>query len=303
MRQENYRISVADGVELQVYRWLPAAKPQAAIQILHGISEHANRYHQVATTLTAAGYAVYAHDQRGHGLTAEPETLGFISDSGGWRRLLDDALAVHCHIVERHPETRHILLGHSMGSMLAQQFAIEQGALLDGLVLSATTFRTDPMPALGSALANLIGRWRGPAHRSALLDFLSTGVLRYAIRNRRTPSDWLSRDPAVVDAYIADPLCGEVPSVSLWGEVYRGLRFIARRQQQARIPQDLPILLLAGGADPLSRGGRSVQRLAERYRALGIADVDCIIYPAARHEIFNEINREEVYADLRNWLD
>lgn len=303
MHHQNYRITVDDGASLQVYEWLPEGRPRAAVQIVHGISERAARYDEVARALTAAGCAVYAHDQRGHGLTAEPETLGYVAASGGWRRLLDDILAVHCHIAERQPEQRHILIGHSMGSMLAQQFAIEQGALLDGLVLSGTTFRTDPLPAIGSALADLIVRLRGPAYRSTLLDFLSTGVLRLAIRNRRTPCDWLSRDPAVVDAYIADPLCGGVPSVALWGEVYRGLRFIARREQQARIPRSLPILLLAGGADPLSIGGKAVQRLAERYRALGIADVRCVIYPGARHEVFNEINRQQVYDDLRDWLD
>ena len=178
--------------------------------------------------------------------------------------------------------------------------AVEKLGLLHVVI---TSVDRDDLPDFGAWLASQMIRWRGASHRSVLLDFLTVGVLRLMVRKRRTPFDWLSRDPAVVDAYIADPLCGNVPSVALWRAVYEGVRFIARREHQARIPRFLPILLLAGGADPLSGGGRSVSRLAERYRSLGIADVTCRIYPGARHEIFNEINRSEVHADLLDWLD
>lgn len=304
MHRQSYRFSADDGASLQLYCWQPAGPPRAAIQLIHGISEHAARYGNVASALAEAGYAVYAHDQRGHGQTAaSADALGYVAPTGGWRRLLNDVMAVYCHISEQQPNTQRILIGHSMGSLLAQQFAIEHGALLDGLVLSATTYRTDPMPAFGKWLAGQMIRWRGAPYRSTFLDFLTVGALRLTIRNRRTIFDWLSRDPAVIDAYIADPLCGGVPSVALWRDVYDGVRFIARREQQARIPRGLPILLLAGSADPLSAGGRSVSRLAERYRSLGIADVACRIYPGARHEVFNEINRAEVYSDLLDWLD
>lgn len=296
-------IAAADGTSLQVYRWLPEEPARARIQLVHGLSEHAGRYARLAGVLTAAGYAVFAHDQRGHGRTARADAdLGFVAAEDGWRRLQDDVLAVHDYSQEQLPGLPHVLLGHSMGSLVAQQFAIEHGALLNGLVLSATTFRTDPLPGVGRWLAERIIRWRGPRHPSALLDFLSLGALRYTVRNRRTIQDWLSRDPAMVDAYNADPLCGRVPAVSLWRDVYDGVRFVAQAEHQARIPSALPILLMAGGADVISSGGRQVRRLAERYREVGVDDVECIIYPDARHEIFNEINRDEVYTDLLAWL-
>lgn len=304
MLRQTYRISVDDGCSLQLHCWLPQAAPRATIQLIHGISEHAARYEALAAVLVDAGYAVYAHDQRGHGQTAaSTDALGFVASTGGWRRLLDDVMAVYCHVSEQQPNLQRVLLGHSMGSLLAQHFAIENGALLDGLVLSATTYRTDPLPAFGTWLASQMIRWRGAPYRSSFLDFITVGALRLTIRKRRTIFDWLSRDPAVIDAYIADPLCGGVPSVALWRDVYDGVRFVARREQQAKIPRSLPILLLAGSADPLSAGGRGVSRLAERYRALGIADVACRLYPGARHEVFNEINRSEVYSDLLDWLD
>jgi alpha-beta hydrolase superfamily lysophospholipase len=303
MTDDNYRIAAADGISLQVYRWLPDGPARACVQLIHGLSEHAARYAGLAGALTAAGYAVYAHDQRGHGATASAADLGFVAAEDGWRRLQDDVLAVHGHIQEQQPDLPHILLGHSMGSLVAQQFAIEHGELLDGLVLSATTFRTDPLPGFGHWLAERIIRRRGPRHPSALLDFLSLGALRYTIRNRRTIQDWLSRDPAVVDAYIADPLCGRVPAASLWRDVYDGVRFVAQARHQSRLPSGLRILLMAGGADVISGGGKQVRRLAERYREVGVDDVECIIYPDARHEIFNEINRGAVYTDLLAWLN
>lgn len=303
MTGRSYRIDAADGVSLQLYCWLPEEPARAHVQLVHGLSEHAARYAGLADVLTAAGYAVYAHDQRGHGVTASAADLGFVAAEDGWRRLLDDVLAVHGHIQEQNPGLAHILLGHSMGSLVAQQFAIEHGELLGGLVLSATTFRTDVLPSLGRWLAERIIHRRGARHPSALLDFLSLGALRYTIRNRRTIQDWLSRDSAVVDAYIADPLCGRVPAVSLWRDVYDGVRFVAQAEHQSRLPSTLPILLMAGSADVISGGGKQVRRLTERYRKVGLSDVDCIIYPGARHEIFNEINRNEVYTDLLAWLD
>lgn len=298
----SYRLMTDAGAALQIHRWLPAGPVRARVQLIHGLSEHAARYASLAAALTAAGYAVYAHDQRGHGLTADAADLGFVAVADGWRRLQDDVLAVHDHAEEQQPNLPHVLLGHSMGSLVAQQFAIEHGALLDGLVLSATTFRTDPLPRIGHWLAEQIIRWRGPHHKSKLLDFLSLGALRYTIRDRRTLQDWLSRDPSKVDAYLADPLCGQLPAVSLWRDIYEGVCFVARSEQQSRLPASLSILLMAGSADVISGGGRQVRRLAERYRQLGIKTVECMVYAGARHEIFNEINREEVYTDLLAWL-
>lgn len=304
MQHQTYRLTVDDGRSLHLYRWLPEARPRACVLLVHGIAEHAGRYQPLARHLAGRGYAVYAYDQRGHGLSASaPAQLGFVAAASPWQRLLTDIRLLGAHLAEEQPGRPRVLFGHSMGSLLAQDTAIEHGGDWHALVLQATDHRPGPLPLLGEGLARLQGRLLGARHRSLLLDFLTIGVLRYRLEHTRTPFDWLNRDANEVDAYIADPLCGFHPTVSLWQGVYHGTRRIARRRRQARIPRDLPVLLLAGGDDGLSAGGRRVRRLAERYRQLGLASVTLHVYPGARHELHRELNRQQVFADLSGWLD
>lgn len=295
-------ITARDGQRLLLRTWLPAA-PIASVQILHGIGEHSGRYHDLGRTLAEAGYAVYAHAPRGHGpLAAEAGRLGFVAARGGAELLLDDIRWIRQLIRERHGAFPHALLGHSMGSLLAQRYAIDHGAELNALVLSATDFRPDPMPRLGRWLANLLARLYGPEHRSQLLDFLTLGLVRRKLPRQRTEYDWLSRDEAVVNAYIADPLCGFVPAGTLWRDVYDVVIANGRERLIERVPKQLPILLMVGEMDMLSNGGVRVRKLAQRYRTLGVVDVTLRSYPGARHEIFNEINRTEIYGELLAWL-
>ena len=304
MHHDSYRFTVDDGQPLHVYRWLPASAPRGALLAVHGISEHAARYDALAQRLTAAGYAVYAHDQRGHGRTAaEHPELGFVAARHGWQRLLADIQALNRHLGEAHPGLPRVLYGHSMGSLLGQEAAIEHGDSWDALVLQASNHRPDLLPVLGAAAAQLLAVLFGPRHRSRALDFLTIGVLRYRLRSRRTYYDWLNRDPAEVDAYISDSRCGFSPAVSLWRDVYAASRRIADPRRQARLPPQLPVLLLVGAADGLSDGGLRVRRLAECYRKQGMQSVALRVYPGARHELHREINREEVFADLAAWLD
>lgn len=304
MQAEAVEFRADDGAFLRLHRWRPQRPPRASLLIVHGISDHSGRYAELAARLAAGGYLVYAHDQRGHGRTADAvSALGFVAAEGGWRRLLDDIDALLRLIAAEQPQLPRFLLGHSMGSFLARHYAAEAGAQLGGLILSATDHRTDPLPRLGQILAAAIIAVRGPAHRSRLLDYLSTGLFQFGVKGRRTRYDWLNRDPREVDSYIADPYCGTTPSVSLWRDVYEGLWHISRRRQQERLSKRLPILLLAGSDDQLSRGGRRVRQLAQAYRRQGLEQVELRLYPGARHELHREINREEVFADIAGWLD
>jgi alpha-beta hydrolase superfamily lysophospholipase len=304
LQAEELEFRADDGARLQLYRWRPQQAVKASLLIVHGISEHGGRYDEMAARLAAQGYAVYAHDQPGHGRTApDRSALGFVAARGGWRQLLGDIDALLRFIADEQPRSPRFLFGHSMGSFLAQHYAIESGARLSGLILTGSDHRTDPLPRLGQVLADAIIVAQGPTHRSQLLDYLSTGLLQFGLKGRRNRFDWLNRDPREVDRYIADPYCGITPAVSLWRDVYQGLRFISRRRHQARLPQRLPILLLAGTADQLSRGGRRVRQLAQAYRRQGLEQVELRLYPGARHELHRELNREEVFADLGGWLE
>ena len=295
-----------DGVEIAVYEWpLPAgAKPKAAVQIAHGMAEHARRYDHVARGLIAAGYAVYASDHRGHGQSVRsPADLGFFAEQDGWRKVVADMLRVNRYIAARHPGVPLVLFGHSMGSFLAQDYLFSHGETLSGAVLSGTNSGTAALVRAGLLIARL-ERWRvGPRGKSRVLAALSFGDFNRRFKPTRTEFDWLSRDHAEVDKYIADPLCGFEMTVQGWIDVFGGLINNDEPSNQARVPKTLPIYLFAGAEDPVGGAGKGVLALVASYGRAGVTDVTHKLYAAARHEMVNETNRAEVIADLVAWLD
>jgi alpha-beta hydrolase superfamily lysophospholipase len=299
----SFIVTAADGVELFVYRWQPSGPPRAAIQIAHGLAEHAGRYARLAEALTGAGYAVYGSDHRGHGKTAKsPEDLGFFAASDGWAKCVEDLWQVNRRIAAEHSGLPLILVAHSMGSFLAQNFIAEHGDALAGVVLSGSNGKPPAAAIFGKAIARLERLRLGRRGRSALLDRLGFGAFNKPFEPSRTPFDWLSRDPAEVDRYIADPLCGGASSTQLWIDLLGGLSRIARPALQRRIPKALPIHLIAGGRDPVTGNTKGLEQLIGAYRAAGLNHLSHRFYAGARHELFNETNRDEVTADLINWL-
>jgi alpha-beta hydrolase superfamily lysophospholipase len=297
-------LPAADGVTLFVYRWLPAAPPKAVVQIAHGLAEHAGRYARLAAALNAAGYAVYAGDHRGHGRTARTSAeLGIFADSGGWRKCQDDLWQLNRRIAADLPGLPIVLIGHSMGSFMVQQFICEHGDALAGAVLSASNGKPAPLAAAGRLIARIERLRLGRLGKSALIHALAFSALNKPFAPARTPFDWLSRDAAEVDKYIADPRCGFQAAVQLWIDLLDALAAIADRARQARIPQGLPILVIAGMRDPVSQNTKGLAQLLAAYRAAGLARVAHRFYPEARHELFNEVNRDEVTRDTIAWLD
>ena len=289
-----------DGRAISVRRWLPDGAPRAAVQIAHGLAEHSARYERLAVALTGAGYAVYASDHRGHGPACPPADLGFFSAADGWRKCLDDLLAVNRRVAADWPGLRTVFFGHSLGSIMGQQFIAEHGADLAGAVLSATSGSPPAILPLGRLLARL-ERWRlGPRGHSAVLRKMLFEDFNKPFAPARTPLDWLSRDPAEVDKYIADPLCGFPFSVQLAIDLLDALGPIAATETVARIPKGLPIYLLSGARDPV---GAKLDGLIAAYRRAGLSGMTVRRYPDARHETLNETNRDEVTADLIDWLE
>jgi len=291
-----------DGVRLRLRRWAPAGPPRAIVQIAHGLAEHSGRYDRFARALAAAGFAVIAHDHRGHGETAaRPEDLGFFAERDGWATVLADLDAVQAVGRSLWPGVPVFLFGHSMGSFMVQDLVSRSGIDLAGAVLSGSD-GSRPPPGARSLAA--FERWRlGPRGQSALIHALAFGAFGRKIPGRRTEFDWLSRDPAEVDAYSADPLCGFVATVQLWVDLLGALARLGSEGHRARVPKGLPILSIAGTADPVSNGGKGIGPLVEGYRRAGLADVTDRRYEGARHELLNETNREEVTADVVAWLD
>ena len=278
-------VSTADGTKVVTYAWGDVAgAPAGVVQIAHGLAERGERYDRFAKALNAAGFLVYAVDHRGHGRTAN----GRLGDFGaaGFAGLIADVVEFGAALRERHGSLPLFLLGHSMGSFAAQAAILDHDSTWSGAVLSGST----ALDMLAVGMAN------APAGAPAGLEAFNAGF------EHRTGYEWLSRDEAEVDAYVADPWCGWDLPDDVIPSLFAPAPRLADPKLLAGIRDDLPILIASGDADPLAGGGALVQLLAQRYRDAGIADVTVKLYPAARHEILNEINRGEVTADIIAWL-
>jgi alpha-beta hydrolase superfamily lysophospholipase len=269
---ETLTVTDPDGVTIYLYRWRPAGTPRGVVHVAHGMGEHARRYAPVAEALAQAGFAVYADDHRASGRTgAEGPGLGNLGPRG-MEGALDALHAVTGFAAAQEPGLPVILLGHSWGSMLAQREADRWGSELAGLVLSGSTLMVpEYLQVLG-------GDPNGPFEPSA------------------TAYDWLSRDAAEVQKYIDDPWCGfevafEVP-----------LLMDLAGAPQPSLPPALPVLVVNGSQDAVGGFSGGGAALAQAYQGLGLADVTYLGYEGGRHELFNETNRDEVFADLVAWL-
>jgi alpha-beta hydrolase superfamily lysophospholipase len=301
---DSFTLRAPDGASLFVYRWLPDAPPRAAVQIAHGVAEHAGRYARLAAALTAAGYAVFANDHRGHGRTARtPEDLGFFAARGGWWKCQDDLWQLNRRIAAEYPGVPIVLLGQSMGSFLAQHFISAHGDALAGVVLAGSNGRPARVAETVRRAALEERERLGPRGRSALLQSLTFGAFNKPFEPARTPYDWLSRDPAEVDRYVADPLCGFQPTVQLWIDLLDALYDVSGPVRQALIPRRLPVHVIAGTRDPVGGNSVGLRQLLAAYRSAGLERVTHRFYPKARHELFNEVNHDEVTRDLIAWLD
>jgi alpha-beta hydrolase superfamily lysophospholipase len=307
-RETTLTVSATDGTEIVCNRWQPTGQAKAIVLIVHGLAEHSARYARLADRLTAAGYAVYAPDHRGHGRTAERaeahggKAFGVFADKDGWPVVVGDLRAVAHQARADHPGLPVFLLGHSMGSFLARSYAIAHGAELSGVVLSGTGADPGLLGKVGALVAGVQGRVRGRARQSPLMDKLSFGQFNAAFKPNRTGYDWLSRDEAEVDAYIADPWCGQISSAGMFSDLLAGLAGVNKDASVARVPKALPVLLISGELDPVG-GAKAVASVAAQFRRAGLLDVTEKVYPQARHEIFNETNRDQVFDDVVGWLD
>ena len=290
-----------DGIEIAGERRLPGSAPKATIVIAHGMAEHAARYGRFAGELAATGYAVYAPDHRGHGRTADgDENLGW-AGRDGWNGMLHDLDRLTSLVRERHSGVPLFLFGHSMGSVLAQRFAQLHGDRLAGLILSGT-FGAAPNITAGIAVASALRTLRGERSASPLQRTMFAGFNK-GFAPQPTGFEWLSRDETEVRKYAEDPWCGFTFSNGLLVEMLRGYAETWKPANECCIPVTLPVLLFSGELDPVGANTRSVTALAERYRALGLRDVNVTFYPGARHETLNETNRLEVVRDVIAWLD
>jgi len=282
--ETRHHLAASDGYPIEVFAWDTPAPARAVVQIAHGMGEHARRYRPLAEALVQAGCAVVANEHRGHGEEAARRAAKGDLGPRGFTGLVNDMVAVSDFAASRHPGLPLILLGHSMGSFATQIYLLDHAQRLRAVALSGTM-------ALDLAEAGSSSAWKLSKHVSE------------PVVARRTPYDWLSRDEAEVDAYIADPLCGFRLQVGSRQAMYAAYARTASLEALRRIPSGLPVYLFVGGEDALHRKLAYFEPLVERFRAGGLTDVSVRIYDGARHEVLNEINRGEVVSDFLEWVD
>ena len=286
--------------QIRALMWQPdnvKVVPRGIVQIVHGMAEHIERYAEFAAYLVDLGYVVCAEDHVGHGKSvSSPDQLGHIPLDGGADILIEDVHSLRQLVASRFSSvTPYIMFGHSMGSFITRVYISRYGSGLAAAVICGTGQQASALSWLGNRVSRIIASLKGETYRSAFVDGLGAGGFGKKIADARTPLDWLSTDPAVVDAYIADPECGQMFTVG----AYAALTSLTA----AAAPHDLTLLFIAGSDDPVGECGKAVMAAAEQYRKAGMDSVDCVLYEGMRHEILNEPGRARVFEETARWMD
>ncbi len=275
--------------------------PRATLQISHGMIEHITRYADFARFLNEHGISVFGHDHLGHGDTT-PDDLGTIAESNGDENLVEDLYLITREIDRRCPGIPHFILGHSMGSFVVRRYLTRYGDMVDGAVIVGTGNQPGIAVSFGKLVSTLLVKMKGSRYISP---FLNRTVLEGNDRKFKEPdlpNRWISRDPEVVKAYNSDPYCSFKFTASGYRDLFTLIQKVVRRQDIEKIPKGLPILLVSGADDPVGEMGKGVRRAEEGLEKAGLHP-EMKLYEGGRHEILNETNKPEVYADILSWLD
>lgn len=304
MLKGDFTFNDGEGIEIFVYKWSPEkGSIKGVVQISHGMAETAARYERFAEALTNDGYIVYANDHRGHGRTAKDvENVGYLGEDGfNW--MIRDMKQLNDIIKSENPSLPVFLFGHSMGSFLSQMYISLYGDTLKGVILSGTSGKQGLLLDIGIKMAEGEVKKLGAMAKSPKLNKLSFGSYNNKFKPNRTAFDWLSRDIKEVDKYVKNPFCGGIFSAGFFRDFLRGLKEIHRTENMVKIPKGLPIYIFSGEMDPVGNSCKTLYPLIRAYKKLGIIDVDYKFYMGGRHEMLNEINRDEVTNDAIRWLD
>ena len=303
MAKSEHTFTTNDGINIVYYKHT-VENPKANVLIVHGMAEHAQRYDDFANFLNKNGFNVYAYDQRGHGKTAGSiEKQGFFAEKDGWNKVVGDLKTLIETADADFPGIPVFILGHSMGTFVTRTYIADYDDCVRGVILSGTTGSAGLLGKIGILLTNIIMLFKKKNSQSPLMDSLSFGDFNKAFKPNRTKFDWLSRDEKQVDKYVDDPYCGAVFSVGFYNDMMKGLEYVNKPETAEKVRKDLPMYLIAGDNDPVSKNGKQVKDVFGMYKKAGISNISMKLYEGARHEILNETNKDEVYNDILTWLN
>lgn len=301
MRSDFYFDSVGAG-KIHCCQWMPDGEIKAVVQIVHGIAEYIERYDNFANYLNARGWLVVAEDHMGHGQSINGEGIqGYFH--GGWFAAVADTYHLLKTTKAKNPDIPYVLFGHSMGSFITRSILCKYpDSGISAAVICGTGWQPRVAVTACIGICQAVCNKTGEQKPNEKLQNLVFGSYNNRVEHPRTPYDWLSRDSKIVDDYIAHPLCGFIPSCGLLRDMMIGIRYIERKENLAQMNKELPVLFLSGGDDPVGNYGKGVRQAAQEFRNAGMKHVSEQIYPLGRHEILNEINRDEVYRKTADWI-
>ena len=302
MRKEFYFES-SDGInQIHAIEWIPEGEPKAILQMCHGMVEHIERYHDFATFLAEHGYYVVGHDHLGHGKSVvNAERLGFFHEKHGNTYVVADIHQLRKDTQEKYPNIPYFIMGHSMGSFLVRQYIGLYGVGLAGAIIMGTGDQPNLVLGAGKLVCKIIAALKGWEYRSKLVDGMAAGGYDKQVKGEG--ESWLSRNRANVENYKKDPLSGYMFTVNAYYHMFSGMAKMNWQEKFGMIPKYLPIYFVAGDKDPVGNCGKAVENVYKRYKNCGMKDVEIKLYPDDRHEILNELDKDQVYQDILTWLD
>lgn len=302
MNEVNYiTIKQKDGYVTKLTYFKCPKRPKASILLLHGMAEHQKRYYVFANHLVDLGFDVFLYDHRGHGTEKKFSELGFFKQNKGYQLVIDDVVNISSYIEQNNRCAKFFLFGHSMGSFIARN-VIQIYDKYNGVILSGTAYPPKLQTSSGIMIASIIKKLKGPKHISPYLNNLITGGKKFTKLSDRTAFDWLSRSHPVVGAYIHDPYCGYICTASFYHDLLKLISCASKKKLIRQTKRELPMFFISGERDPVGGYGKDIKRLMLLYKKLGFSNVSYKLYPECRHELLNELNNEEVYADIVAWL-
>ena len=304
-QKEFYFPSSTGKNQIYVRMWIPDAGTdiKATVQLSHGIAEGIDRYDDFAQFLARNGYVVVGNDHLGHAKSVQdPKDKGFFAEENGWAYVVADLKGIYNQVKELFPDLPHVLLGHSMGSFLARTYIIKYPNDFDACIISGTGNQPKLVVGTGFAVAqNLVNRL-GPRGDGTTINNLSMGGYNKGLGPKNGPSAWLTRDKDVVTAYDANPDYGYVACCSVYRDMLGGIKLVTDKKNIAKVNKNMPILIFSGDQDPVGEKGKGPKRAYNAYKKAGVKDVTLTLYPGGRHEMLNEINKEQVYDDILKWI-
>lgn len=304
-KEEFYFPSRDNKTKIHAVRWTPESeKPFCIVQIVHGMAEYIERYEELAQFLVKHNVVVTGEDHLGHGKSiSEGKNPGYFCEQDPATVVVRDVHRLKKMTQEAYPGVPYILLGHSMGSFIARNYLCRYGSGIDGALILGTGMQPGALLAVSKLIAGLQKIFCGDNHISKFIDRAAFGGYNKKFSPQRTSVDWLSKDEAKVDAYIADPLCGFTFTVNGFRTLFTLISRIRKTENLEKIPKELPVHFASGEDDPVGNYGRGVWAAYESLENVGMKNLSIKLYPADRHELHNETDREQVMEDLWQWIE